>query len=505
MEKLLKIITDIENLERENMTPILSEMGQHFDPQKIQDDIVQNNPGLANTYVVYSRQHELLGYFRYNQDGENSIIVKSIQVSKDSNKWFVVKKLLQIAYTVLYYSTYLDSLKITSWVFNHNLKSIKFQESLGFKYDSATKDAIKYSTTKKQLLDKLAGLGLKMNFTPYTHPGLFPVRVLQHNLIHTIENHTSNRIEELRTIIKEGKIKPGIKYGISNGKFKSIQIDPEEKVIKVEEQFLAFLWSFIYSTFVIYEEGIQTPSIKNGGTFTGHIDNSKPITKRAFQLFDWSIALPVNFNFWPMKLANPEAYHTAEEQFYCEKVNGIYQRTVAYLCNHEIAHLVNNHWEVLKNIKLTPEKNRTQAQKDLYKEIEGDADAYARQILVDLANNDNTKLIDGVSIIYAHLASFFLLNHPKDLMDNLHPDLDIRLSNTLDYLNFDEPQNKDYVYLLGYMILHYFFTKWESELENIEMVYTFPLEYNKPKDCFDYALDFINQVKEKYIELENGH
>ena len=34
-------------------------------------------------------------------------------------------------------------------------------------------------------------------------------------------------------------------------KFKSIQIDPEEKVIKVEEQFLAFLWSFIYSTFLI--------------------------------------------------------------------------------------------------------------------------------------------------------------------------------------------------------------------------------------------------------------
>ena len=52
------------------------------------------------------------------------------------------------------------------------------------------------------------------------------------------------------------------------------------------------------------------------------------------------------------------------------------------------------------------------------------------------------------------------------------------------------------------MILHYFFTKWESELENIEMVYTFPLEYKEPKDCLDYAFDFINQIKEKYIELE---
>ena len=60
MEKLLKISIDIENLERENMTPILSEMGMNFDPKEIQDDIAQNNPRpVSYTHLdVYKRQHK---------------------------------------------------------------------------------------------------------------------------------------------------------------------------------------------------------------------------------------------------------------------------------------------------------------------------------------------------------------------------------------------------------------------------------------------------------------
>lgn len=503
MEKLIKIIADIENLERENMTPILSQLGQDFDGDLIQKDIAESNPDLINVFTVYSLDGKLLGYFRFNFKNENEIIVKSIQISKSANSIFVIRQLLKLAYNFLHYYDYPENLKIVTWVHNINTKSISLQESLGFMFEDSNRDAMKYFTTKKKLKDKLISLGFNRTFTPYTHPGLMPIRVLQYNIIRNIENHKTNRLEELKKMVLDNKILPGIKYKINNEKLKPIHVDPIKKQIVVEEQFLAFLWSFIYSTFVINEEGIQIPTIHNGGVFSGNIDTSRQITKRAFQLFNWCVKLPVGFNFWPLHLPNPEILHSAEEQFYCEKVNGIFQDTVTYLINHEIAHLLNNHWEVLEEIKLKDNKDRTLDEKLFYQQVEGEADVYARETMVDLSVSDDEKLLKGISIIYANLASFFLLDHPKNLEDQLHPDLDIRLSNTLDYLCFQDAKNRDYSFMLGFMVLHYFFHHHKEKLEMVELKFTFPVEFNNGEDCFNHALNFVNTLKERYLELRN--
>lgn len=503
MEKLIKIISDIHDLESENMTPILSEMGIEFDGEAIQKDIAENNPGLINVYVVYSLTDTLLGYFRFHPDGENKIIVKSFQVSKKSVSSYSIRRLIHIAYTALYYSNYEDNLEITSWVFKHNNKSINLHAKLGFKYVDANRDAIKYATTKKELLKVLGKMGFNNAFTPYSHPGLFPVRVLQQNLPHTIESHRSGRLETLRKAVAESKIDPGIKYRITNEYFGFIYADPKSKSIHIHETFLAFLWSFIYSTFVIYEEGVQVVSKIAGNQWDGKIDQSRPIVKRAIELFYWSISLPKDFSFWPLHLPNPEVSNNAEEQFYIGKVNGIFLKTATYLTNHEIGHLINKHWNILEGIKMKKSSERSTEEKLIYKEIEADADSYAREILVDSLADDGEKLIDGISIVYAHLASLFAIKHPMHLMDDLHPDLDTRLSHAVESLGLIEEQNKDYIYLMGAIVSQIFLITSQDELSKINMTLKIESSFGTSQEYFSYILNFIDKIKEEYIRLDS--
>jgi hypothetical protein len=502
MEKLIKIISDIHDLESENMTPILSEMGVAFNGEDIQKDIAENNPGLINVYVVYSSTDNLLAYFRYHPDGENKIIVKSFQISKKTEIPYAIRRLINIAYTALYYSNYEDNLEIISWVFKHNTKSINLHAKLGFKYVDANRDAIKYSTTKKEFLKVLEKIGFNATFTPYSHPGLFPVRILQQNLPHTIESHRSGRLQTLRDAVTEGKINPGIKYRITNEYFGFIYADPKTKSIHVHETFLAFLWSFIYSTFVIYEEGVQEVSKIAGNMWDGKIDESRPIVKRAIELFYWSISLPKGFSFWPLHLPNPEVSNNAEEQFYIGKVNGIFLKTATYLTNHEIGHLINKHWEILEGIKMKKSSERSTEEKLIYKEIEADADSYAREILVDSLADDGEKLIDGISIVYAHLASLFAIKHPMYLMDDLHPDLDTRLSHAVEALGLVEDQNKDYIYLIGAIVSQQFLATSENELLLINMPLRIESSFGTSQEYFNYLLDFIDKIKEEYIRLD---
>ena len=95
-----------------------------------------------------------------------------------------------------------------------------------------------------------------------------------------------------------------------------------------------------------------------------------------------------------------------------------------------------------------------------------------------------------------------MLNHPSGLSDNLHPDVDVRLSHTIEYLSLQEDHNIDYVYMLGFMILHYLFIHWKEELTLVSLDYNFPTDFSNPKDCFNHALAFIDSIKERYAELD---
>jgi hypothetical protein len=404
MEKLIKISLDILELEELNMKTILAHHGILFDEKNLMMDIAKYNSGLYNLFCYYSEKDVLLGYFRYNFDEEKNIVIRSIQINLTKKNPNVLRAFLYMAHRILQNSAIDDKTKIYAWVNVSNAKSFKLLEHLGFKFETGHKDATKFSTTKKDLVFKLKKMDIDKMFSQQDFPGQYPIRVLKHNLPHTIIMHKPEKKEKLEKAIADGVINPKIDYVISK-KFGLIKIDGDTKQITINEQFLAFLWSFIYSTFVIVEEGVQTKVLTSGSNlWDGKIDNSRPIVIRAQELYIWSKNLPKAFSLWPMQLPNPEVFYTAEEQFYINKVNGIYLKAATYLANHEFGHLVNKHIDTLKIFNQKGHTNLTEEEKNIYKTIEGEADLYAREEMVSQDDDEGMKLINGLSIVLAHCA-----------------------------------------------------------------------------------------------------
>ena len=505
MQKLIKISIDIIELEKLNMTPILNHHGLNFDDKALMMDIAKNNSGLYNTFCYYSEYDDLNGYFRFNYDDEKNIIVRSIQLRPKASP-NVLRQLLYIAYHQLENKQIPDNTKIYGWVNASNKKSFRLLTKLGFEYEDGHKDASKFSTKKINLIEVLKALNVNKLFSQSSHPGQFPIRVLCHNLPQTIVTHRPEKKEFLESIIKEGKLNPAISYKITN-EFGMINVDGDSKQIEINEQFLAFLWSFIYSTFVIVEEGVQTKILTSGSNlWDGKIDNSRPIVTRAQALYVWSKSLPKTFSDYPMHLPNPEIFYSSEEQFYINKVNGIYLKTVTYLINHEIAHLVNEHIDTLRplNIKVKNHIVLSEVETTTYKMIEGEADQYARETMVDTNDDENLKLINGISIVLAHCASLFAIKHPRFLTETLHPDIDNRLFSSINFLNFQEQKNIDYIYLMGAISLNLFFVFNKEEFDKIGFSIPVPREMDDPKDYFDECLKIIDTIKAGYEKLHEN-
>jgi hypothetical protein len=60
--------------------------------------------------------------------------------------------------------------------------------------------------------------------------------------------------------LESKKVSPWIDYDNGNDPVKGPKANLKTRQIYLQETYLEHLWSFIYSIFVIYEEGIQEPS-----------------------------------------------------------------------------------------------------------------------------------------------------------------------------------------------------------------------------------------------------
>lgn len=499
MEKLIKISLDILDLEKLNMTSILNEHGKTFDESEIMMNIAKYNSGLYNLFCYYSEKDILLGYFRYNFDEEKNIIVRSIQLHPKAKNPNALKLLLYIAYRHLKLIN--NEIKIYAWVNIRNDKSFKLLEKLNFEFEKGNRDASKFSITKSQLISSLVSMGFDKLFTQQSHPGQFPIRVLRYNLPFALVAHRADKKEKLEKAISEGKINPKIECEISQ-EFGLISVNGNTKQIHINEQFLAFLWSFIYSTFVIVEEGVQTKILISGSNlWDGKIDNSRLIVKRAQDLYIWSKSLPKSYSTWPLHLPNPEIFFSAEEQYYINKVNGIYLKSITYLINHEIAHLVNNHFETLKEFNEKGYSNLTEEESNTHKTIEGEADLYAREEMIEQDDAETSKLINGLSIVLAHCASLFAIKHPSFLESNVHPDLDNRIFHSVNFLDLQTQEDKDYIFLVASISMNLFFAFNKDEFDKVGYKLQVPTEMSNPQDYFNECLKIIDEIKDTYRKI----
>lgn len=506
MQKLLKISLDILNIENTNMFPLLSKHGIEFCEKKILYNIIKNNPGLENVFCYYSEQNIMLGYFRYNFDNKSNIAIRSFQLEQgeDIETSTVVKHLLHIVFKKISDESIPNNTIIYTWVVASAETSIRLLNKLKFKKTKELSNGlIKFTIKKNDFITSLEVNEINQMFSQETHPGKFPTRVLSNTITQTVFTHKLDKGEYLKKLIEENKINPCLKYHISD-KFNLIYVNNDSSQIEISEQFLAYLWSFIYSIFVIVEEGIQTKVILSGSNlWDGQIDDNRGIVKRAQCLYYWSKSLPKKTSHYPMFLPNPEIYYSAEEQYYIEKVNGIFSKSVTYLLNHEIAHLINKHIDTLNPLKLKilNKQRLTEDEETTYKLIEAEADQYAREIMIDPSDDDDEKLIVGLSIVLSHCASLFAIKHPSDLRMNTHPDIDDRLLHSLKFLDLKQKMNVDYIYLVGAYSINLFLISNQEEFKNIDYLIKFPKEIENPEDYFNQCLKIIDDVKDKYERL----
>ncbi|MFZ1574313.1 MAG: hypothetical protein WAT36_03565, partial [Chromatiaceae bacterium] len=123
-----------------------------------------------------------------------------------------------------------------------------------------------------------------------------PITILWGNIVHAFENADGSALMLHKAATESGKLAKSISYDNGRDKVRTPFADLKTREINLQETYLCHLWSFIYSVFVMYEEGIQKPLINNA--FDGALRFDTPLLQRAKALFDWSISLTKEHSEW---------------------------------------------------------------------------------------------------------------------------------------------------------------------------------------------------------------
>ena len=313
-----------------------------------------------------------------------------------------------------------------------------------------------------------------------------PIEVLTGNIIHAFENANPLSLNAHLNATESGLIARQIDYDNGCDKVKTTHAKKESREIYLQETYLSYLWSLIYSILVMYEEGVQKPLINN--QFTGVIDSSNPLLYRARCLYEWAISLPTEYSHWDEQLPNPRNHLNDKERFYAERANGIYQDAVAYNLFHEFAHLTLGHDAYFDE---TPPIDMTESQKADRIQIENEADSFAFNMLIDSGAPDRERLAKGLAVIIANIGSLLVVNSPSNLSQSTHPDLDDRLHRALMSLNLEEEINQFYGWYLGCLAIRLFVIKHGLEEE--------PKEYETAQEAFAAHLELFDKLKGSVI------
>jgi len=301
-----------------------------------------------------------------------------------------------------------------------------------------------------------------------------PIRVLQNNIIHHFENVRDDALEKHKRWVDSGKVQPGIKFLIG----KEIPISPyadcDTKEIVIQEVFLAYIWAMTYSLVVIYEEAVQKKM--KAGMWNGNVELNTPLLQNAARLFNWALSLTDKYSDWNKGLPNPEIHGSTEEKYYAEKVNGIFLDAIVFILFHECCHLVNDHCKFINKAKSVDQL--TQEEMQNYKAIENEAEIFAIESLIYPTDNNQLKLVKGLSIVLANISLLFIVKNPKHLKSPTHPDIDTRIHNFLEYLGYDL-ESFDYLWYLACIACKIFFgfhnipVKNELATTSIELFYRY--------------------------------
>ena len=309
-----------------------------------------------------------------------------------------------------------------------------------------------------------------------------PISVLWGNIVHTFENMDSASLSMHFDATRSGKLSAAIAYDNGKGKVKTPFANLDTREINLQETYLSHLWSFIYSVFVMYEEGIQKPLINN--SFDGNLKFDTPLLQRAKTLFDWSISLTYKYSEWDDGLPNPRKHNSNEEKYYAEKVNGIFQSSVSYLMFHEFAHLTQGHDSFFLGVKRSE-----LSESDIVERIqmENEADHFAFDMLIKQHDDDKQRWVKGLSILLVICSALLIVPTTQGVKQDTHPDIDQRILSVLQRLNLATEESKFYCWYLCGFAIRFYLIKHYIDLE--------PGEYETAQEAFFSYLDKLDEIK----------
>lgn len=318
-----------------------------------------------------------------------------------------------------------------------------------------------------------------------------PINVLFGNIINRFENIQSNTLDDHYKAFQSGYISQEIAYDDLPNKVKTPSSDTKSRQIYLQETYLTYLWSYIYSIFVIHEEGIQKRMINN--TWDGIIQYDSPLLISAKDLFLWSISLIDTYSCWDKKLPNPEKHTNEQEKFYAEKVNGIFQDAVTFIMFHEFAHLTLGHdiyYESKENAQKKEEKNYN------LHELEKDSDNFAFSILVKEDDEYSKQLTSTLAVQFVMTSSFLLEPKKYQTIQHSHPTLDNRLFYFFQNMRLKDEKHDFYIKYISSLGLRMYLEKDKI------------LDINENIGIFDTIEDITNFYLEKLdqfrIKLQNN-
>lgn len=295
---------------------------------------------------------------------------------------------------------------------------------------------------------------------------MLPVYKLRDTFLNWFEEIEPEFIEELKDEIKYCGLKGHIKYMSGNQSIKTVaEITPEKEIV-LHENFNQFLWCLLYSSIVIYKEGIEIPNLK--GEYKGEIVVKNELITKATEVFYTGMSLFSEYD--ENKLSRLPDPNDSNDK-YVGEANSIFCSSMTTLLLHEFAH------QYFKHIEYDP-ISLGQAEKE---EIDAD----------DFAHNKMSKKYSSTPAGTAYKIGTLLCFCSLVFFDNslkggcTHPDPDKRVRSIIEKMDLhdDDP-------LWAYITL--IFKLW-SNYYHVEIDLTHKFTTNK--DQFYLCLDKIREIK----------
>jgi hypothetical protein len=301
-----------------------------------------------------------------------------------------------------------------------------------------------------------------------------PVCVLEHNIIHEFERLAASNNMDLRRTVDARQVKPLIDLRVDQLPPIGPKADLTERTILLHESHLALLWAYIYSSFVIYEQGVQKPMLDK--TYDNAIHFSSELMVRAKRLQDWAYGFSHEYSDWDeSSMPSPRSFRDETEKLYCDKANAVYLKAVCYLLLHEYAHLTLGHLPADEDATWSIEQ-------------ETDADNFAMSCMIEDRSSEVERQIVGLSITLLCASNFLLQKDWRGIWQTYHPHLHDRLRNSIVALDLHSEESQFYVYFLAAIALRQYLLSQSIEVPRQET--------ETAEQLFYEYLDSIDQVRQ---------